>query len=34
MSVKLYHQYRAALKITPFKGQYMTYNWGQLPRYH
>lgn len=32
MSLKLYRQYRAALKTTVFDGKYMPYEWGQLPK--
>ncbi len=31
MSVYRYRQFRQALKVTPFKGTYMRYNWGGLP---
>ncbi|RYF49591.1 MAG: integrase [Cytophagaceae bacterium] len=32
MSTYRYRQYRAALKATPFKGKFMPYKWGALPK--
>lgn len=32
MSTYRYRQYRAALKAIPFKGKFMPYDWGVLPK--
>ncbi|MCS3926123.1 hypothetical protein M2175_001154 [Bradyrhizobium elkanii] len=31
MGIALYRQYRQTLKLTPFTGRYMPYNWSNLP---
>lgn len=32
MTIETYRQYRRILKATPFKGQYVPYDWGELPQ--